>query len=113
MSDEAHMAERLAALQRGYVGKLRGRLDQLQADVARARDGDRQALEDAAREAHKLHGTAGSYGFADVSVALGEVEVALKHMLAAGAEAPEQWDDVSQALGRALATPALAPSARE
>jgi HPt (histidine-containing phosphotransfer) domain-containing protein len=110
MGDEAEIAEQLAALQRGYAGKLRARLDRLRADIARARHGDQSALEDAAREAHKLHGTAGSYGFAEVSEALGKIEVALEQMLATGAETPDDWDAVLHALGRALDTPALAPS---
>lgn len=110
MSEDAQLEDRLAALRIGYAPKLRARLEALVELALRARGGDSRALEDAVREAHKLHGTAGSYGFAHVSSVLGEVEVRLKELAAAGARSPADWDVVSNAIGGTLNDPSLAAS---
>jgi HPt (histidine-containing phosphotransfer) domain-containing protein len=110
MSDETDIEQKLAAMRRGYTHKLRSRLETLRTSTARARDGDDAALERAVSEAHKLHGTAGSYGFAAVSSVIGEVEVALKRIASEGAKSPAEWDGVLDRIERALTDPSLASS---
>lgn len=109
MSDEDELERRLAALRQGYAHKLRARLEALVELAARAKGGDREAFEAAVSEAHKLHGTAGSYGFAQASSVLGEVEVQLKRIASVGAKSPADWDVVFEALRASLHDPSLAP----
>ncbi len=84
----------VAALMRAFGPKLPARLAAIEAALAHARSGDAEGLGAARRLAHKLHGTAGSYGYAAVSVAAGELEALLD-------ENPPNWDEVDAA-GRAL-----------
>lgn len=108
--EEDELQARLAALQRGYTQKLRDRLELLRELTGRARAGDCAALADATREAHKLHGTAGSYGFGGVSATVGEVEVILEGVRQGGDETPAVWDAVSELIQRALADASISSS---
>ncbi len=69
----------IAALQGGYAERLPEKLDAIEAAIAAARqDPQRPALlELAVRLAHRLRGSAGSYGLTEVGDAAGEVEDAL------------------------------------
>ncbi len=70
-------AAELAGLRAEYQAKLAVRFEDLGTALAEAeRDPDRH--ETALRLAHRLHGTAGSYGFHEVSAAAGTIETALR-----------------------------------
>ncbi|MBN1208557.1 MAG: response regulator [Myxococcaceae bacterium] len=94
------LAAELAAANAEYGRHLRRRLASLTEEVARARAGATEALEAAYYDAHKLHGSAGSFGFAPVGEAAGRLEALLKP---ARAGAAADWDAVELAL-RELAT---------
>ena len=61
-------AAELAELRRVYIASLPLKLDEVAAAVAR------RSLDDACAIAHRLRGTAGSYGVPTVSAALGAIE---------------------------------------
>ncbi len=82
----------VAALMRAFGVKLPARLAALEDALALARTGDAEGLGAARRLAHKLHGTAGSYGYAAVSVAAGNLEALLD-------KSPPSWDEVDTARG--------------
>lgn len=89
------LESRLAVLREKYLAKLGGKVAAVRDAVEGAREGDGEALGIAIREAHKLHGTAGSYGLVEVSSLLGRVEVLLKEV--------EQGGGPEDALDQALA----------
>jgi HPt (histidine-containing phosphotransfer) domain-containing protein len=68
----------LRALKARYGAGLGEKARALTAAMERARAGSTEALEEAYQLAHKLAGTAGSYGFGAVSVAARTLEVLLK-----------------------------------
>ncbi len=72
------LAASIAALNAEYGARLREKVTGLGALLVRVRAGDRAALDEAYGIAHKLHGTAGSYGFGEVSSAAGRLEAVLK-----------------------------------
>ncbi|MFP2933930.1 response regulator, partial [Pyxidicoccus sp. 3LG] len=72
------LAASLAALNAEYGSRLKEKVGGLEALLGRLRGGEREALEEAYTVVHKLHGTAGSYGFAEVSKAAGRLEEVLK-----------------------------------
>jgi HPt (histidine-containing phosphotransfer) domain-containing protein len=92
-------ADRYAALCRTYAERLPARLLALRAQIddARARRAP-GALGEARDSAHKLHGTAGSYGFAEVTAAFGAVERAIDELVARGEAADPDWSAVDAAL---------------
>jgi HPt (histidine-containing phosphotransfer) domain-containing protein len=66
------------ALSAEYATRLEGKVRELTAAMERARAGSAEALEEAHQLAHKLHGTAGSYGFHAVSGAARNLETLLR-----------------------------------
>ncbi|HYH98792.1 response regulator [Hyalangium sp.] len=72
------LAAELAAANAEYGRHLRRRLASLTESVARARSGSREALEAAYYDAHKLHGSAGSFGFAQVGEVAGRLEALVR-----------------------------------
>lgn len=77
MSDEArraHARDRLAALRNGFVERLRTRVGELERAVEGARAGDDGGVERTEQLAHKLAGTAGSYGFQEVGDVAAQLE---------------------------------------
>ena len=76
---------RLAALRQRYAEGLASKLEGLRAAIDHAYEADvgnrKPAIEAAHRIAHTLHGTAGTYGHADVSRAMADVEAALERLL--------------------------------
>ncbi|WP_304466084.1 diguanylate cyclase [Vitiosangium sp. GDMCC 1.1324] len=66
------------ALRAEYGTRLGEKLRELTAALEQARAGSAEGLEAAYQLAHKLHGTAGSYGFREVSVAARHLETLLK-----------------------------------
>jgi len=71
------VADPLAALSAEYGARLGEKVRELTAAVEQAREGRTGALENACALAHKLHGTAGAYGFGQVSTAAGRLEEGL------------------------------------
>jgi HPt (histidine-containing phosphotransfer) domain-containing protein len=97
-------AAAIAALSAEYRSKLPEKYDELAAATAKAQQGSPEALEEALKLAHRLHGTAGAYGFAQVSAAAGRLEAELRQLLAGGGS----WDNLHAAL-QELMTAAVSP----
>lgn len=90
---------RLGELRGQFGDRLRARLDRLESLVERARAEPAQgALAEAISAAHRLAGTAGSYGFVEVGEAAAGLERALQRV--AGGQI-EQWEIAMAALERA------------
>ncbi len=96
----------LAALYRDYAKSLPRRVRRI-GDALRASrraPGDARSLEKARTLAHRLRGTAGSYGFEAVSAAAGRVEDAIRRAAGApGGEHNTAWSEVWAALREAEA----------
>jgi CheY-like chemotaxis protein len=98
----------LAALHAGYARGLPRRLRRLAAALRawrRAPEDARARLHEEARTlAHRLRGTASSYGYAEIGDATGRVEDALRRASGAGTEAGDvAWDQIASALREAEA----------
>jgi CheY-like chemotaxis protein len=78
------LAAALAALNAEYGASLGEKVRQLREALERARTGEAEALEEAYTIAHKLHGTAGTYGFRPVSTAAGRLEALLRQARSQG-----------------------------
>lgn len=105
MSDPDRRAAqaRLEALQARFVTSLHERLDRLDALVHAAREGSTEgALAEAMVAAHRLAGTAGSYGHVATGEAAAVLEAALGR-IAEGSPDPSAWDEALAALTRARA----------
>jgi HPt (histidine-containing phosphotransfer) domain-containing protein len=84
------LQEILAALREGYAADLPALVASLAASIDLARrEPSAESLRAARDQAHRIHGTAGSYGFAAAGKAAGRIEVALD----AGA-----WEEIDDAL---------------
>jgi len=94
--------EHLRALYARFEVSLRERLARLEELVAAARQGTGGALEEALVVAHRLAGTAGSYGYQEVGEAAAAVESALRG-IADGTMGAGAWDEAEAALARARA----------
>lgn len=97
---------RMAALHARYAEGLASKIDGLRAAVEHAHAADSQgrkaAVEAAHRIAHTLHGTAGTYGHAEVSRAMGSIELALERLLAETIENEDEcWRLIEVGLDRA------------
>ncbi|HLL06814.1 MAG TPA: diguanylate cyclase [Myxococcaceae bacterium] len=94
------LAAELAALNAEYGKQLRERFARLSTALAEARAGSREALDAAYHSAHKLHGSAGSFGFAAVGVAAGRLEAVLKPARTGAGD----WAAIDAALRELLAS---------
>ena len=96
---------RLAALRQRYAETLSSKLTGLRAATEHAKAAEPDQLEaalDAAHTiAHKLHGTAGTYGHQEISRLMAKVELALEAMLAAKSNEGD-WDTIDTAIQTAL-----------
>jgi diguanylate cyclase (GGDEF)-like protein len=92
----------LARLRQEYARALPAKLDSLAAALDRLREtpGSADLLEAARLLAHRLRGTAGSYGFVDVSAAAGRIEDILVEA-PPGGPGPAAWEGLEAALGDA------------
>ncbi len=68
----------LLGLQREYLAAMPQRLDELRADLKAMAEGDVDALQALSRRLHRIAGSGGSYGFADLSAIAREAERWLK-----------------------------------
>lgn len=97
---------RIEALRRRYAESLATKVEGLRAAVEHARAADpashKAAVDAAHRIAHTLHGTAGTYGHAEVSSAMASIEQALEQLLdGAGEDEDAYWRVVEAGLERA------------
>jgi HPt (histidine-containing phosphotransfer) domain-containing protein len=65
--DDAALERALAALGAKYLAENPARLAELDASLARAVSGDREALSELRMLLHRIAGSAGSYGFGDAT----------------------------------------------
>lgn len=94
----------LARLRSAYRAQLPARLDELAAELSRAREsGRREAAQEARRHAHTLKGTSGSYGMTALSQALQALEARLDTLLAGEPAPPSAWLEIEAAMARARA----------
>jgi HPt (histidine-containing phosphotransfer) domain-containing protein len=100
-------------LREAYCRKLPGELARLGALVARARETHEQDRLDAARFlAHKLRGSSGSYGLAELSAELRRIEERLDRLFEGTSPASDAvWSEIEAALRAARGR--LAPPGRE
>ena len=92
-------------LSRRYIGKLDQRLMELLQAISKARQypEDNEFLQKAHHIAHKIHGTAGSYGFMKVSQIVGYIETLLSELLSGTlTHHPDVWNDIESSLERAI-----------
>lgn len=87
-------AAKLGELRRAYIATLPIKLDEIAAAVTR------RALEDTRALAHRLRGTAGSYGVASISEAVGAIEDRIDGA-ATGGESPSLWKELEALLASA------------
>ncbi|MFO7565161.1 MAG: response regulator [Enhygromyxa sp.] len=96
---------RLAALRRRYAEGLASKLEGLRAAIEFAYEAEpdnrKAAIEAAHRIAHTLHGTAGTYGHAEVSRAMAEIEAALERLRDGGHDEAACWQAVEDGLAAA------------
>lgn len=102
MSDPDDVQARFSALRARFAASLRERLDRLAALVAAAREGSPEGLAEAMVLAHRLAGTAGSFGHVEAGEAAAVLEDALRR-ISEGSADPSAWDQAVAALARARA----------
>lgn len=88
MTDDARIAnarDRLAELRQGFATRLRERVQEVDSAVAAVDDRQSTAVAKVEHLAHKLAGTAGSYGFHEV----GEIAAELEALCEAGFDTNE------------------------
>jgi diguanylate cyclase (GGDEF)-like protein len=106
---EDSFAASLALLSADYGAKLPERLALLQTLLNQGRHGDASVMDEAYSQVHKLHGTAGSYGFRDVSVAAGKLEDTLRPVKTGGALDWALVDAAYRGLEAVVSMPELEP----
>ncbi|MGH6692988.1 MAG: Hpt domain-containing protein, partial [Gammaproteobacteria bacterium] len=76
----------------GYLRSVQGQIDLLLglADRLAARGDDPGALDELRREAHKVRGSAGSYGFPEATHVAAEIEESAKAWIAGGGALPAE-----------------------
>jgi len=95
---EGGLAERLAALRKNYEALLGDKVDAVAQALAGVRDrGLLDELKRAHQLAHRLHGTAGSYGFGPIGSAAGRLELAIVDQLR-DPTSDRRWTAISTAL---------------
>ena len=92
------LEEKLALARAGYVVKLQAKLDHLATLVARSRGGDERALREAQQLAHRLCGTAGTFGLNEVSEATALIDRKLLALRDGRQAANVLWEEISEVL---------------
>ncbi len=97
----------LIAVRRSYQEKLPKELDKLEQalEEARRNPDDIDALREAYRLSHSLHGTAGTLGFAEVSESAAAIEEAVKLILGGAPPKESMWEEIFEDLRRAATAP--------
>lgn len=97
---------RLEALKQRYAEELGAKVEGLRAAVEHAREADdntrKAAVEAAHQIAHKLHGTAGTYGHPEVSRAMAAIELVLEKLLEDASAGDEEWSQIDASLDQAM-----------
>jgi HPt (histidine-containing phosphotransfer) domain-containing protein len=98
-------AAAFAAIRADYARELPGEVGQLAAAVESARDKDPTALckGEARAIAHRLYGTAGSYGFTEISEPAAELEALFQTIEDTGSAPADAWATIDGALRRITA----------
>lgn len=101
----------LKDLQKNYASRLPNKLDELAATLKEAQL-DSGKLPEARTLAHRLRGTAGSYGFSSVGAAVGRVEEGLIDLESSSHSHRHLWPRIEQALADAMLAvgPTASPS---
>ena len=95
---EEQMDEALRGLRASYREKLPDQLGELTERLRASREpGGSEAFFQAREIAHRLAGTAGSYGFGDIGAALGKIDDALREVSAEDVE-NARWSDIEAAV---------------
>jgi CheY-like chemotaxis protein len=95
---EEQMNEALRDLRTSYREKLPDQLGELTERLRASREsGGSEAFLQAREIAHRLAGTAGSYGFGDIGAALGRIDDALREVSAEDVE-DVRWSDIDAAV---------------
>jgi PAS domain S-box-containing protein len=97
IASRSALADKLASLRAGFRETLVGRLDELEGNIrqALAEGVESQAFRSALHAAHKLRGTAGTYGFAHVGAYVASIEQQLEAMLHQGeTDFAKLWNDL-------------------
>jgi chemotaxis protein histidine kinase CheA len=106
MAAEQTREEKLASMARRFVDRARGqaaRIGELRPAVQRDQ-GKGEALAELRQLTHSLHGSAGTFGFGDISVAAGIAEELCDTLMAAQDKpAPQLLSDFDRALEALLA----------
>jgi len=96
--------EMLARARETYAQKLKTKLEELAEAVRRARESlCPVALSDAQRMAHRLYGTAGTFGFEAVSEVVCRIDRALTRLKAGETSPAEAWPAILADLDAARA----------
>lgn len=107
-SGASDLARELGELRRQFTEKLPHKLEELESAVRDART-DAARLGDARMFAHRLRGSAGSYGHAAVGELVGVVEDLLNEALSSGSGRRFFWEEVAGAVRDARLAIARAP----
>jgi CheY-like chemotaxis protein len=103
-SGEVALSDALADVTKEYAADLSSNLLRLEGRLRSARSRFVEELADIRVAAHRLRGSAGSYGFEEVGEAAGDLEDALAAITRAGGTFSEpDWWEVQRALRRARA----------
>ena len=85
MSSEAGVSNKIAELQQRYIGNLAGRLSSVESAWSSLADqASKAALDELHTHYHKLAGSAGMYGFAELSAVASVAEQAIDQYLQDG-----------------------------
>jgi HPt (histidine-containing phosphotransfer) domain-containing protein len=104
------LQEILASLRAVYAADLPALVASLAASLDRARRDPSAELVRAARgEAHRIHGTAGSYGFKAAGEEAGRIEASLDDLAARRGTAEDAWRAIDRALAALRAEAVAVP----
>jgi diguanylate cyclase (GGDEF)-like protein len=104
---DASVESHLRAIRQLYQDKLPSELAKLEKSLKKVHKNpsSKEAMREAHRIAHTLHGTAGTLGFAEVSLATEEIEDVLNRLMAGTVSFEDAWDSISMAIGLAVTSP--------
>ena len=98
MSDDGNVVSGLDALRADYTRRVPEKLQALREALRQAREhhGDLRRLAAARTLAHRLSGTAGSYGHAEIGEAAAGIEAALINIEKATGLVEESWAEIDR-----------------
>ncbi len=104
---EKTLDSHLKVIRKSYQQKLPGELEILRKALRQIEENpeDKPTMRRAHRIAHTLHGTAGTLGFTEVSLAAGEIEEGLKRLMEGSVLFDSAWQSITDALELAVTAP--------